>query len=81
MSIAANIAEGAGRSGDRDFARLLDVACGSASEVETLLVIAGDLGFAAPDETEPVVAEVRRIQRMLGALARRARANAASGPV
>jgi four helix bundle protein len=44
-SIPANIAEGCGRSGSRDFARFLHVASGSASELEYHLLLAHDLGL------------------------------------
>ncbi len=37
VSIPANIAEGCGKNGDTDFARYLQIAMGSASELEYLL--------------------------------------------
>jgi four helix bundle protein len=43
VSIGANIAEGSCRSGDADFARFLQMAAGSASEVEYHLLLAHDL--------------------------------------
>jgi four helix bundle protein len=45
VSIAANIAEGCGRSSNLDFARFLEIAMGSASEVEYHLILARDLTF------------------------------------
>lgn len=45
VSSAANIAEGNGRSGLRETARGLSIALGSLAEVDTLLVIAEDLGY------------------------------------
>ena len=45
VSIASNIAEGAARPSDTDFAHFLDFALGSAFEVETQLRIAKNVGY------------------------------------
>ena len=45
VSISSNIAEGAARSSDADFAHFLDFALGSAFEVETQLTIAKKVGY------------------------------------
>ncbi len=44
-SIGANIAEGSCRRGDTDFARFLQIAMGSASELEYHLLLAHDLNM------------------------------------
>jgi four helix bundle protein len=44
-SIPTNIAEGCGRSSDPDFARFLQIAFGSACEVEYHLILARDLRY------------------------------------
>jgi four helix bundle protein len=43
VSVASNIAEGAGRGSDREFARFLRTARGSLQEFQTQLLIAADL--------------------------------------
>ncbi len=45
ISIASNIAEGCGRKTETEFARFLQIAMGSASEVQYDLLLARDLGF------------------------------------
>ena len=63
-SIPANIAEGCGRGSDRDFARFLQIAMGSASELEYHLILARDLGFldaVQQDALEQATTEVKRM--------------------
>jgi four helix bundle protein len=45
VSIPANIAEGCGRDGDAEFGRFLQIAMGSASELEYHCLLAHELGF------------------------------------
>ncbi len=45
VSVSANIAEGAKRNSRREYARFLNMAEGSASEAQALLLIARDLAF------------------------------------
>jgi len=67
-SIAANIAEGCGRRSDREFKRFLQIARGSASELEYHLLLARDLRFLpAPDHASAQVG-IAEVQRMLTAL-------------
>ena len=46
VSISANIAEGSSRNSDKDYARFLQVALGSAFEVQTYIVIAKEMKLA-----------------------------------
>ncbi|RKS14649.1 four helix bundle protein [Flavobacterium sp. 120] len=50
VSIPSNIAEGSLRQSNKDFARFLEIAIGSAYEVETQILISSDLGFITPED-------------------------------
>jgi len=67
MSVAANIVEGACRGGDADFGRFLQIAIGSASEVEYHLLLAHDLEMLKPDECRRLSEAVVEVKRMLAA--------------
>jgi four helix bundle protein len=49
-----NIAEGFGRKSSKDFAHFLDIARGSALEVQSLLYVARDLGYIQSSEFEKI---------------------------
>ena len=70
-SIAANIAEGCGRTGDGDFHRFLNIAAGSAVEVEYFLLLARDLKFVPTDMYSNLQNDILEVQRMLASLLRR----------
>lgn len=71
VSIESNIAEGNGRRGDREFARYLRVALGSAHELEAQILIAKDLESLDPTTADSLVTAVSRVRRMLFGLIRR----------
>ncbi len=52
VSSMSNVAEGFARKSDREFARFLDIAKGSATEVQSLLYVACDVGYVAQAEFE-----------------------------
>jgi len=64
-SIPTNVAEGCGRSTNNELARFIDIATGSASEVEYQLLLAKDLGYLPKDEHADLSTEVIEIRRML----------------
>lgn len=65
VSIPANIAEGAGRRYAKEYLRFLSNAQGSASEVETELLIARRLGFLSDSEYVELYKELEAIGRMI----------------
>jgi len=73
ISIPSNIAEGAARAGEKEFAQFLNVARGSLSELETQLLIAADLGYIP--QTDPVFAAVDRVSRLITGLYKKIRAS------
>ena len=52
VSIPANIAEGSSRNSDKDYARFLQIALGSAFEVQTYLVIIKEMKWLDDEEIE-----------------------------
>ena len=70
-SIPANIAEGCGRSTDRDFARFLDIAAGSALEIEYYLLLSHDLGLLEQPAHEVLHGRTTEVKRMLTGLIQR----------
>lgn len=70
VSIPSNIAEGAGRSSDKEFARFLDIAMGSAFELETQLLILGRTSPSLASNQSDLVENTKEIQKMLSGLKR-----------
>jgi len=65
VSISSNIAEGAGRNTNKDFAHFLDIAIGSSFEIESQLMIAKDLGFITENDLTEILRQLNEIQKML----------------
>jgi len=66
-SIGANLAEGCGRWGDPELARFVQIAMGSASELQNHLRLAKDLGFLASSEYSSVIKPLQSVRQMLTA--------------
>lgn len=68
VSISSNIAEGAAKPSDAEFAKFLDTALGSAFEVETQLLIAKNIGYISEDLYQALLSELTNIERQLNGL-------------
>lgn len=68
VSIPTNIAEGCGRKSNAEFANFLNIASGSASEVEYELLLAKELGFITDSQYFQMSKEIRAIRSMLSTL-------------
>lgn len=65
-SIPANISEGCGRDGDAELKRFLNIALGSACELDYFILLAGELGYITQEPAAKVASEIIEIRRMLG---------------
>ena len=63
-SIPMNIAEGCGRGSGLDFSRFLQIAMGSASELEYQLILARNLAYLDLDEYEVLNRDTAEVKRM-----------------
>jgi four helix bundle protein len=66
-SVGANIAEGCGRRSDGEMVRFLQIARGSATEVEYHVLLARDLHFMEEDDFRTLTRQSDELQRMLTA--------------
>jgi len=71
VSIPANIAEGHGRAGVREYASFVSVARGSLAELETLLELAVDIGYFGAEDTVGASSLASEVGRMLTTLLKR----------
>jgi four helix bundle protein len=65
VSIPSNIAEGAARNTHKEFVNFLYIAQGSASEVETQMLISRDLGFIDRVDVDGLLSELDEISKIL----------------
>jgi four helix bundle protein len=73
VSITANVAEGTGRRTDPGTRYFLEIASGSAGEVDHLLLLAQDLGLLQPSQHAKLEPGVQSVRRLLGGFIRRLR--------
>jgi four helix bundle protein len=68
VSIPLNLAEGAARNHRREFFQFVGISIGSASEVETLLIISKNLKYLSDENYQLMSVDLERILKMLIAL-------------
>ena len=64
ISIAPNIAEGAGRNSDKEFIHFLGVANGSSYELQTQLIIANRLALINDTDVSNLLEQLDELQKM-----------------
>lgn len=67
-SIGANIAEGCGKRGNNEFQRFLQIASGSASELDYHVLLARDLGFLQEAEYRRLAVQLAELRKMVTSL-------------
>ena len=67
-SIPTNIAEGCGRSSDKDFCRFLYFSFGSANELEYQIILSIELKFIEIENSQKLLFQVEEVKKMLNAL-------------
>ncbi len=65
VSIASNIAEGAGRNSNAQFINFLNIALGSSFELECQIILARDLEFIQIEISDDLLKDLKHIQNML----------------
>jgi len=67
-SIGANIAEGCGKRGNKEFQRYLQIASGSASELDYHLLLSRDLGFLGDPQYHALARSLTELRKMITSL-------------
>lgn len=75
VSIPTNVAEGCGRGSDAEMARFLQIAMGSACELEYTLLLARDLGMLDDSGHQSLSVPLEEVKRMLAALIKKLNAD------
>lgn len=70
VSISSNIAEGAAKPSNVEFAKFLDIALGSSYEVETQLLIANNVGYISDDLYNELLSMLREIEMQVSGFIR-----------
>ena len=80
VSVACNIVKGSARATIRDYLKFLNVALGSASELQYLVSLAPELGFANGTDSISMRNQCGDVVRQLQALVKRLEGIAAAQP-
>ena|SRR3989344_4526352 len=73
VSVPSNIAEGSGRQSKKEFQQFLSVALGSATELETQLLLAKSLSYVDETAAQSILGLVDEVQKMLYRLVKKFR--------
>lgn len=70
ISVPSNIAEGQGRQSKKEFSRFLNIALGSLAEMETQLLLAGNLEYVSGSRMDDALEIVQKVRMLAHGLNR-----------
>lgn len=79
VSVGSNIAEGFARSGNKEFAKFLWIARGSAAEVQSQAYIATDIGYLSSGQFSSIYDKAQSCSRMIYSLIKSIRSSSLTG--
>src|SRR4051812_22702573 len=68
VSVPSNIAEGCSRNSELEFKRFLEIAIGSSFELETQIIICGNLGYLKSDTVSKTTDAINQLQKQITSL-------------
>ncbi len=68
VSVPSNIAEGSGRRSKGEFVQFLGNSYGSLCELETQVIVAGNLGYVSPDASKGFLEQTAEVGRIINGL-------------
>ncbi len=71
VSVPTNIAEGCGRQSDKEFNRFLQIALGSAHELEYFMILLHDLDYISQDRSQDLIRKINEIKMKIFSLSQR----------
>ena len=75
VSIPSNIAEGSSRISDKDYKRFLEIALGSAFELETQVIILEEIGYLKREKAKNLLEMITEEQKMINGFIKRLQVN------
>lgn len=70
VSISSNIAEGSSREGKKDYTCFLEIALGSAYELETQIIAGREIGIISKEKFQEIIKVIHEEQKMLSGFIR-----------
>jgi four helix bundle protein len=80
LSVPTNIVEGSTRASDREYARFINIAIGSLSELEYHFIVSNDLKMMKQSDFESLNGQLESVRKMLSSFHRRLKSSSKAAP-